>query len=256
MGRAAAVTLLEADPHGLTFFLDAYADPDHPGAPPDLLLAVARGGLARAREVAADAGGRWTLEAGSYASDATYHAVLAALGMSVVRRFHRMRIDLVELPPAVAAPPGATLENAESESELRELHRVVEEAFADHWGHTPREFDAWLPVMSGLAGADPSRWWLVRVDGDPAAACINDDSRLEFGDGYVRVLGVRREYRGRGLARWLLQRAFHDAAERGLTGVQLGVDAANGTGATHLYESVGMRATRVMEAWQLPLTRP
>ena len=71
---------------------------------------------------------------------------------------------------------------------------------------------------------------------------------------HIGSLGVLREFRGRGLAKLLLQRAFAGYAERGLRGVQLGVDSTSPTGANHLYESVGMRPHRVIDAWALWLT--
>jgi ribosomal protein S18 acetylase RimI-like enzyme len=51
---------------------------------------------------------------------------------------------------------------------------------------------------------------------------------------------VRREFRGRGYAKALLYRTFAEFWDRGVPRVTLGVDAASPTGATHLYESVGM----------------
>jgi ribosomal protein S18 acetylase RimI-like enzyme len=56
----------------------------------------------------------------------------------------------------------------------------------------------------------------------------------------VGALGVRRPWRGRGLGRALLLRTFAEFRRRGVTRVTLGVDAENPTGATRLYESVGM----------------
>jgi ribosomal protein S18 acetylase RimI-like enzyme len=80
-----------------------------------------------------------------------------------------------------------------------------------------------------------------------------DDSRLEVREGYVRSLGVLREFRGRGLASLLLQRAFAYYRDRGCVSVSLGVDSASPTGANHLYEKVGMRSHRVIDAWSLPI---
>ena len=91
------------------------------------------------------------------------------------------------------------------------------------------------------------------MDGVPAAVCILDDSRRDIGEGYVRSLGVLREYRGRGLARLLLERAFDYYRGRGMVGVQLGVDSASPTGANHLYEKVGMTPHRVIDAWSRPI---
>jgi GNAT superfamily N-acetyltransferase len=71
------------------------------------------------------------------------------------------------------------------------------------------------------------------------AAVARNEAR-ELG-GYVGLLGVRRPWRGRGLAKALLHRTFAEFWRRGLTHVTLGVDAESPTGATQLYERVGMR---------------
>ncbi len=67
----------------------------------------------------------------------------------------------------------------------------------------------------------------------------NDPDRS--GGGLVGALGVRRPWRGKGLGRALLLRTFGEFHRRGIQRVALGVDAQNPTGATKLYESVGMQ---------------
>jgi ribosomal protein S18 acetylase RimI-like enzyme len=59
--------------------------------------------------------------------------------------------------------------------------------------------------------------------------------------GYVQSLGVRKPWRGRGIARNLLLHAFGEFRRRGKRGAALDADAHSLTGATRLYESVGMR---------------
>ena len=61
--------------------------------------------------------------------------------------------------------------------------------------------------------------------------------------GWVRILGVRRSSRGRGLGRALLLNAFSEFRRHGMTRARLGVDAESLTGANKLYESVGMRVS-------------
>ena len=81
-------------------------------------------------------------------------------------------------------------------------------------------------------------WFVVR-DGDEIAATVRNDPDRE-GGGYVGALGVRRAWRGRGLGRALLLQTFAEFHRRGVHRVTLGVDAESPTGATRLYESVGM----------------
>ena len=60
------------------------------------------------------------------------------------------------------------------------------------------------------------------------------------GGGYVAAIGVRRPWRGKGYAKALLLHTFREFYDRGIKRVTLGVDAESPTGATHLYERVGM----------------
>ena len=66
-------------------------------------------------------------------------------------------------------------------------------------------------------------------------------TRKRFDMGWVNALGVRTSRRRRGLGELLLRTAFAEFARRGETRVGLGVDTENETGATRLYERVGMR---------------
>ena len=68
------------------------------------------------------------------------------------------------------------------------------------------------------------------------------------------MLGVRRPWRGRGIGRALLLTAFVAVHIRGGgTRSSWGVDAANPSGATRLYEDVGMRELHSFEIWEKSL---
>jgi mycothiol synthase len=95
-------------------------------------------------------------------------------------------------------------------------------------------FDEWWEMRRDN---DHSVWFVVR-DGDEIAAVARNEARESAG--YVGLLGVRRPWRGRGLGKALLYRTFAEFWERGLTRVTLGVDSESPTGATKLYERVGM----------------
>jgi ribosomal protein S18 acetylase RimI-like enzyme len=74
--------------------------------------------------------------------------------------------------------------------------------------------------------------------------------------GWVRGLGVRRGWRGRGLGLALLQHTFGAFYARGRSTVGLGVDAQSPTGATRLYQRAGMRVTEEYETYQKILSIP
>ena len=242
-GRAEGYLILELDDALNTIFCNAYVDPASLPEYPSLINELIDHALEYGRHIAIDRHNSWEIACAAYAEDTSYGDALTRAGFEAVRHFFRMRIDLVENPPAEPAPwpAGVTMETVVTEAQQREVWEVAEASFADHWRAVWRPFDEWLARMTADSEfPDPDLWWLVRVDGTPAAFLVGDRSRAHLGDGYVGEVGVKREFRGRGLARGLLLRHFHASALAGHGGVQLGVDASNPTGALQLYESVGM----------------
>jgi ribosomal protein S18 acetylase RimI-like enzyme len=134
-------------------------------------------------------------------------------------------------------PDGLTIDTFRTD-DARAFHAASGEAFEDEWGHSPMEFDAWWDMRSKDPQFDPSLWFLVR-DGDEIAA-VNRCEGGRYGGGYVGLLGVRKPWRKRGLGKALLLHAFREFRDRGYDRATLGVDSENPTGATRLYESVGM----------------
>lgn len=182
----------------------------------------------RARELGATRMHQHALGVDAYARE-----LLASLGYRDVRHFYDMAIELTERPELASVEIETLLaEDAEA------FHGALDAAFQDHWEHHSRPFAEWYERHSSSPNFDLNLWLLIRSEGEIAAVAVNEANRN--GGGYVGILGVRREFRGRGYAKALLYRAFAEFWDRGLTRVTLGVDAENPTGATHLYESVGM----------------
>ena len=255
-GRAVLLVWVERDADRRQTWIDVYAEPGYDAALAD--AGFAHGLRAARRHAALAGGGGWVARTGCFGTDEAMVAAVERAGFARVRRFWRMRIDLTaaELPGEQRLPDGVTVRPVHDEEGRRLLHGVVMESFQDHWNHGDRDFEAWLASLAATGSDDPDGWWLLEVDGVPAAACLLDDSRADLGDGYVRTLGVLRAYRGRGLARLLLERAFRYYRDAGRAGVLLSVDSESPTGANHLYESVGMRPVRVIDAWSLEIAPP
>jgi ribosomal protein S18 acetylase RimI-like enzyme len=266
--RPVGLLEVEFDRHGREFFLDAYS------------LGTARSTIARALledglrtavgiatadpvpsgtgvpedpyELSPDI---WQVVGGTFAQDHEYVRVLQSLGFRPIRRFWRMLCDLADAPDAEPDPPaGVTKRVVSGESDRRLLHELFETSFAEHFGSTHDEpFEEWIARVEASPGNDPSRWWIAELDGRPVGLCILDDSKAEFGEGYVRTLGVLKEARGRGIGRWLLQCGAVDAVQRGRSSIALTVDGANTTGATALYESVGYAIRQEIDVYCYPL---
>jgi mycothiol synthase len=179
----------------------------------------------------------WTL-----AADERGAELFSSRGFHEVRRFWDMAIELDEEPPE----PPYVIEVFRQE-DAPGFHAALEEAFSDHWEHTTESFERWWSRQRQRANYDPSLWFLIR-EGDEIVAVCRDETRPS--GGYVGAIGVRRAWRGRGYAKALLQHSFREFRRRGLTHVSLGVDASNPTGATKLYESVGMYVEAEYIVWE------
>jgi mycothiol synthase len=171
----------------------------------------------------------------AFAPDEGARELFTRRGYREVRRFWEMAIELDGPPPA----PAVEVQRFREE-DARAFHAAMGEAFAEHWEHHPMPFEEWWEQKRSAPDFDPSVWFVVRDGAEIAAIVRNDPDRN--GGGYVGALGVRPAWRGRGFARALLLHTFGEFHRRGVTRVTLGVDAENATGATKLYESVGMRA--------------
>jgi ribosomal protein S18 acetylase RimI-like enzyme len=187
---------------------------------------------------------------------------LEAQGAQEIRHFWRMAIDLDDEPPAVpAATDGVVVRRArDDEADLREIFRIVDTAFAEHFGHTDnRSYDLWIENWRVRRGFDLDLWWVVELDGAPVAALLAmtfADEQTGVTTGHVGTLGTLKEARGRGIGTLLLRTSFAEFHRRGYRRVTLGVDSENGTGAVRLYESVGMTAVADWPLYEFPPLSP
>jgi mycothiol synthase len=171
-------------------------------------------------------------------ADAPGCRLFESLGYVAVRVFREMRMVLDSPPPAPEWPDGLRVVPFDPEHDAREFHAAHQEAFAEHWGHTPRDFESWS--KSHLVGErfDPTLWCVVRAGDEIVAGsiCTGDT----YGGGFVHALFTRRPWRRQGVGAALLGDAFARFWKRRERSVGLGVDAANDTGAFRLYERAGM----------------
>jgi mycothiol synthase len=185
-----------------------------------------------------------------------------AVGELVTRRGYRtirgswtMEIEFgVEAPAEPAQPEGIEIKPYRHPEDEQRVYEAVEEAFIDHWNFHPSTIEKWREFNVKAPNFDPDLW-LVAWDGDEVAgASLNYPERSgDPGHGWVGTLGVRRDWRRRGVGEALLRRSFAALHARGLRKVGLGVDAENPTGATRLYERVGMRVVRRSDTWEREL---
>jgi mycothiol synthase len=228
--RIVAYAAVFARGEGVRLIVDGYVDPAYAGR--GLGTAIVDTTERRARER-----GLAQLENGVLGNDVAAAELLESRGYRDVRHFYRMRIELEEPPPEPRWPEGFEVAGFDL-AEAREFHDALEEAFAEEWGHTEEPFEAFARRRLEER-FDSSLWTTVRADAEIAAVLIADWKR--HGEaGWIGSVAVRKPWRRRGLGEALLLRSFGQFYERSERVVQLGVDAENPSGATRLYERVGM----------------
>lgn len=155
-----------------------------------------------------------------------------------IRFSWRMEIALEEPPSMSQWPDGVELRPFLVEEHARPVYEAVDEAFRDHWGHTPIRYENWKNHTLLRDSFDPSLWMIAWDGNEIAGVSLN---RFRSGIGWIGSLGVRRPWRKKGLGLALLQHSFGEFYKRGTRTIGLGVDAENPTGATRLYQRAGMK---------------
>ena len=179
-------------------------------------------------------------------------------GYQLFRRSFLMKIDLDEEPVVSKAPAGFTFRSVDPEKDAETVYRVQDEAFQDHFGHVEESFENGFPIFKHFfikaPHFDPDLWIIAEEDDEMVAVLIGRKDSLEDPDsGHVSVLGVRKPWRGRGLAGYMLKRSFYEFYKRGKKAVSLNVDGESLTGAVRLYEKVGMKIISCYDRYEKEL---
>ncbi|MEP6895008.1 MAG: GNAT family N-acetyltransferase [Chloroflexota bacterium] len=169
--------------------------------------------------------------------DEAGHAVLKTEGYIPIRYFWRMEIELQDTPPVVTFPAGIEIRPFIKEQHATVVWQADNEAFRDHWGSHEQAYEDWSHRIFGNPNFDPTLWVIAWDENEVAGFSQN---RFRKGIGWIGTIAVRRPWRKRGLGEALLYHSFGEFYKRGMKTIGLGVDASNPTGATRLYQKVGM----------------
>ena len=175
---------------------------------------------------------------GMSAADKSAREIHESEGYKLIRHHWMMEANLTEAPKVIPFPAGIELRPFIKETQGYLMFQTEDESFRDHWGHVPGNFNNWKLRKIEREEFDPMLWH-VAWDDDQIAGYAQ--TRYRNGVGWIGNLGVRRPWRKRGLGEALLLHAFNEFYKRGTQTISLGVDASNPTGATRLYQKVGMQ---------------
>jgi ribosomal protein S18 acetylase RimI-like enzyme len=190
---------------------------------------------------------------GGWVGDEAILGLFERAGYQPVRHFFRMQIALGDADDRPVWPEGVSVRTFRPGDE-RTFYDVHQETFADHWEHDqPDPYDEWEHWLLQPPMFEPDLWFLAEEGGEPAGVAICHRRHEVPGMGRVDILGVRRPWRRRGLGRALMLHAFAEFKRAGLTEADLGVDGESLTGATRLYESVGMHVAARRDTYEKPL---
>jgi mycothiol synthase len=241
--------MVDAARDHLRFWIDLRVPPaeDSAGVAASLLEAMEKRAAERALPGA-------TVRAFVAAKDERTWRAVEAAGYEVFRHSFRMQIDFDGDLPAPQWPEGITVRTFAPGEEDHRVWEAHQNSFEDAFEHAIWPYEGWRE-WAFSESFDPSLWFLAEDGDEIAGVCLCKSNSGAGGKlGWVNVLGVRRPWRRRGIARALLLHAFAEFRERDRSGVGLGVDGLNPTGAVSLYEGAGMYVARRFDQYKKPLS--
>jgi mycothiol synthase len=209
--------------------------------------------MQRGREMGRERGhAEITVDTSIYRADEPLRALLSEHDFALGTTYHRMRIDHTGPVAAPEAPAGVVVRRGALDDATRwAAHEVIIECWRGQFGFVARPHDEWVEAHEAQSTFDWSQLTLLEVDGRAVAVRECNDAFIETENcGHLGMLGVVEEFRGRGLAKFLLRDAFALDAAAGRAGTILHVDTNNPMPALGLYLSVGMSATVVIDGWR------
>lgn len=189
-------------------------------------------------------------------SEVGKNALFLAEGYQPVRHFYKMVRPSLEDIPNAPLPEGIEVRPVEPEH-YRPVWDEMQVAFRDHWGYSPEsesDYEGWQKSSS----FQPDLWqvaWDGNIVVGTVLGYITENENREYGlrRGYTEDITVRREYRGRGIARALIACCLRALKDRGMTEAALFVDTENLSGALRLYEGMGYRPVVRSTHYRKPL---
>lgn len=181
-----------------------------------------------------------------------------SMGFCPCRYSWTMLIDLEGTLPEPRAPQGFHIRAMHYPEDLEETYRVQNDAFSEHWGFVQRTFEEgfaeWKSYVFEARKCKPDDW-LLAMQGDRIAGVVNPIEHYDLNPdlGWIDTLGVLKSYRRHGLGQALLEHSFYKLQQKGVQRIGLGVDAKNKTGATRLYERVGMHVDQEFIDFEIEL---
>lgn len=244
-----AVSLAPGDAHTLRVYIEGGVDPAHRRH--GVGSAVLDWQLGRAHQLLAESGrdapARLVVHVEDDMPDSVH--MLTERGFRPRRFYTELRRPLASPLPDVTLPRPLDLApwTAELDEQVRLAHNVT---FAEHWVSEPQTAESWAQGRTYFV----PEWSFIVLDRTTDRAQVvgyllssryeQDWPSLGWSEGYIDLLGVRPNWRGRGIATALLTRAMRAYAEAGMEYASLGVDTEAPGAVFGLYSKLEFQPTR------------
>lgn len=187
--------------------------------------------------------------------------LLSASGFTPTRWLLELQRLLADATPVRQLPTGLVC--LSFDDDLSERVRVAHNlAFADHWNPHPFSPKDWHLLVTSVESFRPAMSYAIvdqTAHEQPVVAFVlnaeyvDDWPQQDYTESYTDLLGVIRERRGQGLAKYLLDMTANAAIEAGHSLTTLAVDADNPTGAAQMYLAQGYTPHFRTSRYALPL---
>ncbi|MCK5038663.1 MAG: GNAT family N-acetyltransferase [Thermoplasmata archaeon] len=185
-----------------------------------------------------------------------WEGLLSSSGYEPIRySFLMVRPDLENIPD-LPLPEGIEIRPV-TPDHYRAIWEASREAFSDEWGEPEWQeewYDRWLKSYYFQP-----KLWQIAWAGDEVAGMVRsyiskvENEELNRKWGYTENIGIRRPYRGKGLAKALIARSLQIVKDEGMEQAALGVDAENPSGALHLYKFMGFEEYQKWMTYRKPV---
>jgi mycothiol synthase len=173
------------------------------------------------------------------ASNETGRALLTSAGYEPEHSCWRIVLEFDDAPAPAPVPPDVHLRPLDPDADAMAVHALNETSFTGNSDYHPATFTAFTDEHLRAHDLDAGFSSVAELAGVPIGFLLARRWEIES-VGFVDLLGVHPDHRGRGLATALLTAAFARFAAAGLREAQLGVASGNPR-ALRLYERRGMR---------------
>jgi ribosomal protein S18 acetylase RimI-like enzyme len=173
-------------------------------------------------------------------------------GLEFQRDYYKLLKRPIE-PGFPVLPNGVEIRNVDFFAESVLLHSLKNQCFEGHFGYVLVSHDEWVQERKQEESSDPNGCFILYENDVPAGFLILGDFRKDLNGGWVDLIGVLKEHRGKGFGRYLLDWGIGYSAGKGSDSIGLSADTGNESGALALYENAGFKPDLVWRSHTLQL---